>query len=165
MNENLKKKEQVREPVLWFAGEMEKKLQIHVPMPHWSSFSSEYLLARLKQEVGELAASLESPNIGTSIIPQVPDVISECADVANFAMMIADNFSGRPSKNDQHDSIAGHMQLSVEPIRPFDEETPYKKLTRYIELLMEAKRMDHEVHKELNEAFAELKKLVIAEGK
>jgi len=57
---------------------MEKKLRENDYKKHWSNCDHQYLLNRLKEEVTEL----EKP---------MWDVIEEAADVANFAMMIADN--------------------------------------------------------------------------
>ena len=69
--------------VEWFAGEMETKLNKNEHKGGWESSSAAYLLRRLKQEVAELenACSFRGGEA----------VVSEAADVANFAMMIADN--------------------------------------------------------------------------
>ena len=51
----------------------------------WDKLGRKWLLMRLKQEVEELEIELNrGPGHGTNIA-------LECADVANFAMMIADN--------------------------------------------------------------------------
>jgi NTP pyrophosphatase (non-canonical NTP hydrolase) len=64
-----------------FMGDMHRKMQKNRDKAHWSTVSKFWLLNRLKQEVHELHdALLNDPD----------NVISECADVANFAMMIAD---------------------------------------------------------------------------
>lgn len=59
--------------------------------PHWERASCRYLLGRLRQEVNELEIAMAKGHFAPA-----DEVISECADVANFAAMIADNWnSGR----------------------------------------------------------------------
>ncbi len=60
---------------------MMQKLRKNRHKAHWNTVSQAWLLGRLKDEVEELQLALQ----------EGWDVISECADVANFAMMIADN--------------------------------------------------------------------------
>lgn len=55
---------------------------------HWKNYSLKWLLRRLKTEVRELERAINKITKDTG-----PDVDSECADVANFAMMISDNFN------------------------------------------------------------------------
>lgn len=74
--------------VLWFAGEMYEKLEKNKHKGGWKDCDKKYLLNRLKQEVAEL-------NLACSVsdgIIDPNDIRREAADVANFAMMIADNF-------------------------------------------------------------------------
>ncbi len=52
----------------------------------WQKCDVMWLLSRLKEEVEELEEALESKNS----LEEAPD---ECADVANFAMMISDNLT------------------------------------------------------------------------
>ncbi len=70
----------VREPVRWFAGEMERQLRHNDNKTGWGHLRKDRLLVYLAGEIGELALAA-SPE----------DIIHEAADVANFAMMIADN--------------------------------------------------------------------------
>lgn len=70
-----------REPLAWFARVMEKCLRENDHKPGWQSDTLEELLERLEEEVDELKSGRLSNE----------DVIREAADVANFAMMIADN--------------------------------------------------------------------------
>ena len=70
--------------VLWsFAQVMEKKLRENDHKSGWSKMSYNELLVRLRQETDELARAIGSGSDSA--------VVSEAADVANFAMFIADN--------------------------------------------------------------------------
>jgi len=76
---------QLRFTVEWFAIQMESKLRMHDRKKDgWDGDKTpnSYLLARLKQELSELQDALTDGEPG--------DIIEEAADVANFAMMIAD---------------------------------------------------------------------------
>lgn len=71
--------------VKWFAGEMCKTLGLprNQAKAHWKDCSDEFLLHHLRTEVKELKWALESGD---------PALIThEATDIANFAMMIADN--------------------------------------------------------------------------
>jgi hypothetical protein len=74
--------ETVREPVRWFATQMERKLRKHDDRDGWGTFRLDQLFERLCEEVDELRLEVER-RAGLGII-------GEAADVANFAMMIAD---------------------------------------------------------------------------
>lgn len=81
----------VRLEVLRFALLMEATLRANDRKGGWKSCTPSWLLRRLKAEVGELhRASVKR-------LPQA-DVEREAADVANFAMMIADNLADIPRK-------------------------------------------------------------------
>lgn len=71
--------------VEWFAGEIKAKLAEpqNVEKPHWREMSDCFALDMLEAEVAELndAARYETDEA----------IISECCDVAAFAMFIADN--------------------------------------------------------------------------
>jgi len=67
-----------------FKRQMLRKLGENTDKKHWLKCSYEYLLDRLKEEVGELEEILLSDGIPHK------KVILECADIANFSMMIAD---------------------------------------------------------------------------
>jgi len=64
-----------------FAGDMFDKLRKNKHKAHWSTVDQLWLLDRLKDEVEELQIAIQ----------EGVDVVPECADVANFAAMIADN--------------------------------------------------------------------------
>jgi NTP pyrophosphatase (non-canonical NTP hydrolase) len=67
----------------WFAGQMAKKLRENDHKGSWSELDNNYLTHRLHQEFVELTEAITK---GT------PDeIIAEATDVANFALMIADN--------------------------------------------------------------------------
>lgn len=74
---------EVPESVRWFAQQMEKKLQKNDHKGGWEDLSLDILLDMLKIEVMELEASIKEWQVSR-------DIIEESADVANFAMMIAD---------------------------------------------------------------------------
>lgn len=73
------------EAVQWFVGQMLAKLRLpeNQAKESWLSMSDRDLLFRLSDEVSELLVSIQRGD---------PDreVIQEAADVANFAMFIAD---------------------------------------------------------------------------
>ena len=72
--------------ILEFALQMQRKMQLNSHKNGWKHLSNKHLLKRLRQEVIELEKILESKD---SVAPQ--DIAYECADIANFAMMIFDN--------------------------------------------------------------------------
>lgn len=76
---------EVREPVKWFAQQMELQLSANDHKGGWNKCEYDYLINRLEEEIEELRALEGIPDISTA------QVIREAADVANFAMMIADN--------------------------------------------------------------------------
>lgn len=70
-----------------FARLMRKKLELpkNAAKAHWSELTNDQLLFRLREEVLELSLALEEEKS----TPE--DIMLECADVGNIAMMIADN--------------------------------------------------------------------------
>jgi NTP pyrophosphatase (non-canonical NTP hydrolase) len=82
-----------RSVVMWFAGLMEGKLRQHDDRPGWRGESDHYLLEMLKEELDELACEIQSEGGGTEwdIIMRQVRIQQEAADVANMAMMLADN--------------------------------------------------------------------------
>ena len=78
----------MRDAVKEFANAMEKKLQKHDHdrgVEGWKQDATADLLGWLKNEVVELEVALISEDKSNEEIGE------ECADVANFAMMIFDN--------------------------------------------------------------------------
>lgn len=74
----------VREEVADFAISMESKLQENDHKGGWKECELRYLEDRLLQEVNGVYEAIQQ---GKS----AAEVLKECAEVANFAMMIADN--------------------------------------------------------------------------
>lgn len=82
-----------REPVMWFAERMERKLTNHdhdygycgwlSSKESWTKDYKKFLFQKMLEEVGELAYTSDQDD------PE--QFIDEAADIANFAMMLADN--------------------------------------------------------------------------
>lgn len=79
-----------RPAVIWFADKMEAKLKANDHKGYWGKCELQYLSMRLTQERKELYDAIESKDSDR--------IISECADVANFSMMIADRFGNNYGK-------------------------------------------------------------------
>jgi len=80
-----------RHAVVSFSKVMEKKLTENDHKTHWSEVSTSRLLHMLEEEVVELKEAIDIHRLSGESANFM--VIEECADVANFAMMIADNMS------------------------------------------------------------------------
>lgn len=78
--ENMSKPIKLRASVKWFAQRMEQKLRDNDHKDHWSNSSQGYLIGRIADELKELKSA-----------KFINDRIDECTDIANFAMMVADN--------------------------------------------------------------------------
>ena len=72
-----------RQEVIAFADAMETKLRANDWKSHWSGCTKQYLSMRLTQEREELRRAIADGD--------ADQIIAEAADVANFAMMLADN--------------------------------------------------------------------------
>jgi len=75
-----------RRKAYWFSFKMVEKLFKNRRKSHWSTVGCDYLLDRLIEELEELKEARGG---------SADEIISECADVGNFAMMIADNVCNR----------------------------------------------------------------------
>lgn len=75
-----------RPEVVVFADAMERKLRANDWKGHWRSCRMQYLSMRLTQERKELYAAIASGDAAK--------VLDEAADIANFAMMVADVAAG-----------------------------------------------------------------------
>lgn len=80
----------VRAEIGGFAVKMEKKLQKNDWKGGWDEMSLYELMLRLQEEVKELLWCIVEALVGIKQDKTPNDVINECCDVANFAMMIAD---------------------------------------------------------------------------
>jgi hypothetical protein len=74
-----------------FADRMRAKLRANDHKGPWSKDTPAFLLGCLRDEVRELVGELTAPG---EVDPE--RVVSECCDVAAFAMMIADVVGGLP---------------------------------------------------------------------
>lgn len=93
-------KDEEREELKWFSKNMEQKLKENDYKGGWDDVTVNFLLERLDCEFKELQNIINEfiSDTGRSVedgllLPIYPqDIVRECADVANFAMMIADKF-------------------------------------------------------------------------
>jgi hypothetical protein len=77
--EELERLSALRDPVRWFAWEMEKQLRANEHKGGWENETFEWLYSEMKKNVTVLAVA-QSPE----------EKIRRAANIANFAMMIAD---------------------------------------------------------------------------
>jgi len=82
-----------RREVFNFSLAMEEKLDENDDKGHWDGCTEAWLLNRLKQETGELRRAIKKNK------PAL-EVLREAADVANFAMMIADVYGSKEINGD-----------------------------------------------------------------
>lgn len=76
---------QVREEIILFAEDMERKLRLNDHKGLWGTLEDiAWFLDALKEEVRELEDAIAGE--------PAENVVLECADVANFALMIADMY-------------------------------------------------------------------------
>ncbi len=80
----------MRKEVRLFASWMEAMLQKNDHKGGWKDEDLSYLFYRLEEEIEELKKKLPKDWLWDSV-KDTTSVIEECADVANFAMMIASN--------------------------------------------------------------------------
>jgi NTP pyrophosphatase (non-canonical NTP hydrolase) len=85
----------LRPSVVWFAVQMERKLALHDDREGWSKWEVSkfpYLLARLGEELQELMMAIDIAKDATMETASACSdaIVEEAADIANFAMMIAD---------------------------------------------------------------------------
>lgn len=98
------RREKARDEVIWFAEVMEDKLKKNDHKTHWKYAEIGYLSKRLHQESKELSRALQHTD---ETEQSNLEIIQECADVANFAMMIADNIFHM--RNSDHPADAGEV--------------------------------------------------------
>lgn len=78
---------EVRESVKWFAEQMESKLRENDKKGGWDNCNIYWLIKRINEETNEL---LNAVDLHRDLGDAKENIIREAADVANFAMMIAD---------------------------------------------------------------------------
>ncbi len=114
---------ELRPAVKWFAEIMEAKLKANDHKSGWLNNTPDSLLTRLKEETKELIEVLEwrKRDTGRSagdglLVTDVSNekIINEAADIANFAMMIADLFGSeigdeKAHTKDQHKEVPGDL--------------------------------------------------------
>jgi len=85
----------LRKELQWFAEEMEAKLRENDHKSGWHGNTVRSLFQRLREESDELLVQshpLQLDTIAETLSREdACELIRECADIANFAMMIADN--------------------------------------------------------------------------
>ena len=72
-------------PVLRFASAMQKELDENSHKGHWEGCGVEALIQRAEEELAEVKQAIAENKSPAKIL-------SECADVGNFMMMVADNY-------------------------------------------------------------------------
>jgi hypothetical protein len=77
----------VREPVKWFAEQMENKLKENDHKGGWDSCDIYWLWKRLQDESKELLTAID---LYRDLGADKNNIIKKAADVSNYAMMIAD---------------------------------------------------------------------------
>ena len=91
---------ELRESVKWFAEQMELVLRKNDHKGGWKNCTWEYLFDRLEEEQKELVEECYkdgySDVFDIFLNTNTEAMIKEAVDVANFAMMIADNLRENP---------------------------------------------------------------------
>lgn len=88
--ERAKKFEGLRPEVAKFAWEMEKQLQANEHKGGWGECDISFLIKELM--MNEIALHRDAERVHIGMEEYVSSVIRRAANVANFAMMIADNW-------------------------------------------------------------------------
>ena len=103
-----------------FAQVMRDKLNENQHKSTWKNEDYRWLFRRLEMEVEELRKEIAHPHEST---PR--EIAREAADVACFAMMIADVFGGLPETHSQQEQLAATQQkldVAVEALEKIAEE-------------------------------------------
>lgn len=96
-----------RKEIAWFAKEMEAKLREndHKGKDGWKQWRIDALFPRIGHERDELLLALHPLKLDTMnetlTREDACEVIRECADIANFAMMIADNMREKVERRER----------------------------------------------------------------
>lgn len=107
----------VRPEVARFAELMEQKLRGNDHKGHWRGASLSYLIARLREECGELIDAVLYEEDSTP-----GHITEEAVDVANFAMFIADVAGALDVDADQsmlssREAMSREMERAEKPLR------------------------------------------------
>lgn len=82
-----------------FVAYMRTKMELNVDKPvHWSELDIPTLVAKLDEEVAELKGLLATNAPGI-------EVLSECSDIANFAMFLAFGYKFKEAKDAKPESV------------------------------------------------------------
>jgi len=84
----------LRDELAAFAVECERKLRKNDHKGHWESCTVSYLLRRLGEEKAELVHAIKEKRSRAV-------VMAEAADVANFAMMVADIYDPKEDSSEE----------------------------------------------------------------
>ncbi len=89
---------ELREQLRWFAEQMETVLGQNDHRGGWESETWEYLFVHLEDKIKELTTEFYKEGydniFDSSLNENVSAIIRKAIDVANYAMMIADNLRG-----------------------------------------------------------------------
>ena len=89
----------IRSEVMGFAERMESVLRANDHKGGWGGCSMQWLSSKLWEEFGELAPYVQQMIEGEEFDEyDLEAVIKECVDIANVAMMIADNANTKLNK-------------------------------------------------------------------
>jgi hypothetical protein len=87
----MKREKEIKIAIKNFSKEMSKKLNLNKNKTHWSNISIYDLFEALQQEIIELKVGIRNHDC--------QNIIEECADTANYLMMISDNIKNVILKN------------------------------------------------------------------
>ncbi|WP_243765414.1 hypothetical protein [Bacillus arachidis] len=78
----------IRNEVKWFAGHMVSKLQENEYKTGWTDCTVDFLSSQIQKNLNELNSMFQELPSNYSVFSA--NVIRQCSDIANYAMMIAD---------------------------------------------------------------------------
>lgn len=78
----------IRTEVKWFAEHMESKLQDNEHKTGWTDCTVDFLSSQIRKNLNELDSMFQELPSNYSVFSA--NVIRQCSDMANYAMMIAD---------------------------------------------------------------------------
>ncbi|MHA4207352.1 hypothetical protein [Bacillus cereus] len=88
----------IRSEVKWFAEHMESKLQENEHKTGWTDCTVDFLSSQIRKNLNELDSMFQELPSNYSVFSA--NVIKQCSDMANYAMMIADISNKYICKND-----------------------------------------------------------------